>query len=61
MDLTSLSQLIYYNNYRNNWTQKDYLNYSKLIEAYCPKYPEEKLLKIQHKNNNKIHLGILTS
>jgi len=61
LDLTSLSQLIYYNNYRNNWTQKDYLNYSKLIEAYCPKYPEEKLLKIKHKNNNKIHLGILTA
>jgi len=61
LDLISLSQLIYYNNYRNNWTQKDYLNYSKLIEAYCPKYPEEKLLKIKHKNNNKIHLGILTA
>jgi len=61
LGLTSLSQLVYYNNYRNNWTQKDYLNYSKLIEAYCPKYPEEKLLKIQHKNNNKIHLGILTA
>jgi len=61
LDLTSLSQLIYYNNYRNNWTQKDYLNNSKLIEAYCPKYPEEKLLKVKHKNNNKIHLGILTA
>jgi len=61
LGLTSLSHLVYYNNYRNNWTQKDYLNYSKLIEAYCPKYPEEKLLKIKHKNNNKIHLGILTA
>ncbi len=30
-----ISDWIYYNNYRKNWSQKDYLNYSKLVEAYC--------------------------
>ncbi len=61
LTLTSLCNWIFYNNYKKNWTQKDYFNYSKLVEAHTPKYSEEKLLKIKPKNNNKIHLGFLTS
>jgi len=61
LHLGSLLRWIYYNNYKKNWSQKDYLNYSKLVEAFSPKYSEEKLYKIKHKNYNKIHLGILSS
>ena len=61
LTLKLLCSWLFLNNYKKNWTQKDYFNYSKLLESHTPKYPEEKLVKIKHKNNNKIHLGLLSS
>ena len=52
---------IFFNNYKNIWTQQDYLNYSKLIEKYLPRIPQEKLSNFSEAKNKKIKIGFLSS
>ncbi len=61
LSLNSLPQLIFNNNFKNNWTQKDYFHYSKLLQKFVPDYPNEKLVNLNKNNNEKIKIGFLSS
>ena len=61
LSLNSLPQLIFNNNFKNNWSQKDFFHYSKMLQKLVPYYPKEKLFNINKNNNNKIKIGFLSS
>ena len=39
--LSTFSSWIFFNNYKYDWEQKDYIYFSKLLEKYSPKIEEE--------------------
>ena len=49
LDLYTFSSWIYFNNYKKNWSQKDYFKYTKLLQGYVEKLPKNKLVKITEK------------
>ena len=61
LDLYTFSSWIYFNNYKKNWSQKDYFKYTKLLQGYVEKLPENKLVKIRRKEGGKIKIGFLSS
>ena len=61
LDLYTFSSWIYFNNYKKNWSQKDYFKYTKLLQGYVEKFPKNKLVKIKEKRGSKIKIGFLSS
>jgi protein O-GlcNAc transferase len=61
LSLNSLPQLIFNNNFKNDWSQKDFYHYSKLLQKFVPDYPKEKLSTLGKNNNVKIKIGFLSS
>ena len=55
LDLYTFSSWIYFNNYKKNWSQKDYFKYTKLLQTYVETIPENKLVKIKEKKGDKIN------
>jgi protein O-GlcNAc transferase len=52
---------IFMNNYKNNWDQEDYYNFSKIIDLKSTMYPKESLIPIVNKRGEKIKIGFLSS
>jgi protein O-GlcNAc transferase len=61
LDLLSLTNWIFQNNYLKIWHQQDYFKYSKLIEELVESFPKEKLIKLNYLKNKKIKIGFLSS
>jgi predicted O-linked N-acetylglucosamine transferase (SPINDLY family) len=61
LNLSTFSSWIYFNNYKKNWSQKDYFKYTKLLQTYVETIPENKLVKIKEKKGDKIKIGFLSS
>jgi protein O-GlcNAc transferase len=61
LNLSTFSSWIYFNNYKKNWSQKDYFKYTKLLQTYVETIPENKLAKIKEKKGDKIKIGFLSS
>ena len=61
LNSTTLSSWIFFNNYTNSWTQKDYFKYSKLLDNCLIKYPEENLIQLKKQNYSKIKIGFFSS
>ena len=61
LNLNTFTSWIYFNNYKKNWSQKDYLKYTKLLQNYVEKFPENKLVKIKEAKGDKIKIGFLSS
>ncbi len=61
LDLLSLTNWIFQNNYLKIWHQQDYFKYSKLIEELVESFPNEKLIKLNYLKNKKIKIGFLSS
>ncbi len=59
--LSMFCSWIFFNNYKNLWKQQNYLKYSKLIENYIQKIPQEKLRNFSKIKNEKIKIGFLSS
>ena len=51
---------IYFNSFRKNWSQKDFLKHAKILAQMLPLYPPEKLININKKKNSKIKLAFLS-
>ena len=49
------------NNYKYDWSQKNFLEYSKQIEKYIPLVPEEKLFNSSSVKSDKIKIGFVSS
>ena len=52
---------IFMNNYKNNWDQEDYYNFSKIIDLKSIMYPKESLIPIVNKRVEKVKIGFLSS
>jgi len=61
LNLNTFTSWIYFNNYKKSWTQKDYFKYTKLLQTYVEKFPENKLVKIKEAKRDKIKIGFLSS
>ena len=61
LNLNTFTSWIYFNNYKKNWSQKDYLKYTKLLQNFVEKFPENKLVKIKEAKGDKIKIGFLSS
>ena len=60
LGLHTFSSWIFFNNYKKSWSQKDYFKYTKLLQSYVKKFPENKLIKIKEKKRDKIKIGFLS-
>ena len=60
LNLNTFSSWIFFNNYKKEWSQKDYLKYTKLLQTYVEKFSENKLVKIKEKKGDKIKIGFLS-
>ena len=60
LNLNTFSSWIFFNNYKKDWSQKDYLKYTKLLQNYVEKFSENKLIKIKEKKGDKIKIGFLS-
>ena len=61
LNLNTFSSWIFFNNYQKNWSQKEYLKHTKLLQNYVEKFPQNKLFKIKEKKGDKIKIGFLSS
>ena len=52
---------IYFNSFKRNWLQKDFLKHTKLLAQKLPKYPDNNLISINQVKNKKIKLAFLSS
>jgi len=61
LNFNSLSSWIFYNNYKKDWKQEQYLKFSKLLANYASSYETDKLVPIQNSGNSKTRLGFLSA
>ncbi len=59
--LSTFCSWIFLNNYKYDWSQKNFLEYSKQIEKYIPLVPEEKLFNLSSVKCDKIKIGFVSS
>lgn len=61
-DLTvnKLASWIFYNNYKKNWAQSDYLKYSNFFNSYLNIFSENKLYSLFYGTNEKRKIGFLS-
>ena len=60
-NLDALCTYIYFNCYKKDWDQKNFLENSKKLNSKLPKYPSEKLVDLSENKNKKINLGFLSA
>ncbi len=51
----------FFNNYIDDWSQRDYFDNSKLINDKLPIYSQEELIDFKISKNNKINIGFISS
>ena len=61
LNLNTFSSWIFFNNYKKDWSQKDYFKHTKLLQTYVENFSENKLAKIKEKKGDKIKIGFLSS
>ena len=49
LNLNTFSSWIFFNNYKKDWSQKDYFKHTKLLQTYVENFSENKLAKIKEK------------
>ena len=60
-NLDALCTYIYFNCYKKDWDQKNFLENSKKLNNKLPKYSSEKLVDLSENKNKKINLGFLSA
>ena len=61
LSLNSFAVWIFYNNYKKNWAQADFLKYSKLFSDRIKNFIPSDLVEINREKNKKIRLGFVSS
>ena len=61
LNLLTFTSWIFFNNYKTYWNQKDYFKFTKLLDSHIPNAPNEKLINLSNKKNDKIKIGFLSS
>ena len=61
LNLSRFASWIFFNNYKKNWTQADFLKYSKLFADKIENFNPSNLLELNKKKNSKIRIGFLSS
>ena len=61
LNLLTFTSWIFFNNYKTYWKQKDYNKFTKLLDLHIPNIPNEKLVNLSNKKNDKIKIGFLSS
>ena len=61
LNLNTFSSWIFFNNYKKDWSQKNYFKHTKLLQTYIENFSENKLVKIKEKKGDKIKIGFLSS
>ncbi len=60
-NIDALCTYIYFNCFKNDWSQKNFLEYSRLLNKKLPLYPKEKLTSLKENKDKKINLAFLSS
>jgi predicted O-linked N-acetylglucosamine transferase (SPINDLY family) len=61
LNLSRFALWIFFNNYKKNWTQADFLKYSKLFSDKIENFNPSNLVELNKKRNSKIRIGFLSS
>ena len=61
LNLSRFSSWIFFNNYKKNWTQTDFLKYSKLYSDKVQDFKINKPIELKKTKKSKIKLGFLSS
>ena len=61
LNLSRFALWIFFNNYKKNWTQADFLKYSKLFADKIENFNPSDLVELNKKKNSKIRIGFLSS
>jgi protein O-GlcNAc transferase len=61
LNLSRFASWIFFNNYKKNWTQSDFLKYSKLFSDKIENFNPSNLVELNRKKNSKIRIGFLSS
>ena len=61
LNLSRFSSWIFFNNYKKNWTQADFLKYSKLFSDKVQDFKINKPIELNKTKKSKIKLGFLSS
>ena len=61
LNLSRFALWIFFNNYKKNWTQADFLKYSKLFADKIENFNPGNLVELNKKKNSKIRIGFLSS
>ena len=61
LNLSRFALWIFFNNYKKNWTQTDFLKYSKLFADKIENFNPSDLVELNKKKNSKIRIGFLSS
>jgi len=61
LNQSGFASWIFFNNYKKNWTQSDFLKYSKLFSDKIENFNPSNLVELNKKKNSKIRIGFLSS
>ena len=61
LNQSGFASWIFFNNYKKNWTQSDFLKYSKLFADKIENFNCSNLVELNRKKNSKIRIGFLSS
>ena len=51
----------YWRCFDKNWSQGEFFEYGKFVDKNLPEYPQDQIIKLSNKKNNKIKLGFLSA
>ena len=60
-DIGSICTYIYWNNYRKDWDQKKFFEFSKILNQRLPLYPKNELVNLNSSKNKKINLAFFSA
>jgi len=61
LNQSGFASWIFFNNYKKNWTQSDFLKYSKVFSDKIENFNSNNLVELNRKKNSKIRIGFLSS
>ena len=61
LNQSGFASWIFFNNYKKNWTQSDFLKYSKVFSDKIENFNPSNLVELNKKKNSKIRIGFLSS
>jgi protein O-GlcNAc transferase len=61
LNQSGFASWIFFNNYKKNWTQSDFLKYSKVFSDKIENFNSSNLVELNRKKNSKIRIGFLSS